>query len=515
MALDRYSLVRDLCLPTLLFAALGAMSWAVRGCVGFGGSSGCIFAGVLWGTAWWFLAQSGGQATSRRYTSGWIVLAMTVGIGMSGARGWMQWHSFFDGKLQTNYAAGEFLPISRVYGFVWLFIAGVPWAGVGACLLAWCGSLRETRGWHWAIRIACGIGGALLARSLFFTFPQFFLPLYESLVDRYQDIEHNPNLGRLINDSRSAILHMGLYLGLLAYEVARRDWKNVVLITTVGVVSGAGWSLFQTWKWASHVWPDTSFNWWRCWESSGGISIGIAYGLAWFLVNRGMSDEEQALFKARRSIAGPNLEWLFVFLLVIVPFGVLMVEEVNQWGFLMLAVLGVFAVLYYLLRGPLDAEELLPTNQVHGDPNLERFGLYLGLILGLGFSLRNGLKGWFFIHYGRDEYYGEVLWQILGPGILLCLAALCVWTVVRPLPRDFRGNIFPHAYGLIWLVLIFQNVLAQLVTGPLSEWSEFVFSIYYLLLFAITALIVMLYSGRVERDIAGLETGRQGVAWPE
>jgi hypothetical protein len=48
----------------------------------------------------------------------------------------MQWPSFFDGHLQTNTARGEFAPIGRAYGFLWLFIAGVPWAGIGACLLA-------------------------------------------------------------------------------------------------------------------------------------------------------------------------------------------------------------------------------------------------------------------------------------------------------------------------------------------------------------------------------------------
>ena len=94
-------------LPTLLFAALGGMTWAVRGCSGFGAVAGCVFAGVMWGAAWWFIAQAPGGARTRRYGSGWIVLALTVGIGLSGARGWMQWPSFFEGKLMTNAAEGR------------------------------------------------------------------------------------------------------------------------------------------------------------------------------------------------------------------------------------------------------------------------------------------------------------------------------------------------------------------------------------------------------------------------
>ena len=94
-------LTHDLVLPTLLFAVLGAMTWAIRGCSGFGGSMGCVFAGVMWGAAWWFIAREPGAEQSRRYASGWIILAVTAGVGMSGARGWMQWHSFFLGHLQN------------------------------------------------------------------------------------------------------------------------------------------------------------------------------------------------------------------------------------------------------------------------------------------------------------------------------------------------------------------------------------------------------------------------------
>jgi len=425
---SRRDLTHDLVLPTLLFAVLGAMTWAIRGCSGYGGSMGCVFAGVTWGAAWWFIARDPDANQSRRYSSGWIILALTVGIGISGARGWMQWPSFFEGRLQTNYAEGAFVPISRAYGFLWLFIAGVPWAGIGACMLAWCGSKRRTRVWHWGLRIACGIGGILVARFLFDTFPQVFLPLYGTMKSQYQDLQTNPNLRRLINDNRSAITHMGLYLGFLTYEIGRRDWKNVTLILAVGLLNGLGWSACQNWRWAAGIWQNASFNWWRCWESSGGISIGVAYGVAYYLVNRRMSEEEAAI------------------------------------------------------RGPLS------TNY---RPNLERFGLYLGLILGLGLSIRSGLKGWANIYLGNEDYWSMVFWRIIGPLMLVCLAALVVWILLRRIPKGFQGDVFPHAYRVIWVVLIVQNVLAQLVTGPLSHWHETAFNIYYVLLFIISAVIVV------------------------
>ena len=154
------NLTNDLFLPTIMFTALGGMTWAVRGCSGFGAVPGCIFAGVMWGTAWWYLAYEPKGEQTRRYSSAWIVLAVTLGVGISGGRGWMQWPSFFEGRLDTNVGKGEFVPISTFYGFLWLFIAGVPWAGLGACTLAWCGSIKETRVFHWVGRIGCGIGTA-------------------------------------------------------------------------------------------------------------------------------------------------------------------------------------------------------------------------------------------------------------------------------------------------------------------------------------------------------------------
>ena len=419
-------LAHDFLLPTLLFACLGAMTWAVRGCSGFGAANGCLFAGITWGTAWWFIARDPGRRQSRGYSSGWVVLALAVGLAMAGARGWMQWPSFFNGRLMTDASAGKFVPIPRIYGFVWLFIAGMPWAGLGACLLAWCGSRRPFPAWLWAVRLGCGFGVMYLALFLFYQLPEVFLPLYSTIKPQYHDFHANPNLRRLFNDNRAAIQHLGLYLGFLLFEVGRRDWKNVKLILTVGVLNGLGWAMCQNWQWATRVWPDGHFNFWRCWESSGGISIGIAYGVAYYLANNRMSEPEMAA-------------------------------------------------------------------QGTSNPNLERLGAYLGLLLGLGISIKNGLKGWCNIYIGNENYWNGVLWKIIGPLMLVGLVAI-LWRIWRRrLPKAFEGDVFPHAYRLVWLMLIVQNVIAQLITGPWTAWSEVAFSIYYLVLFFLSAVILYHY----------------------
>jgi hypothetical protein len=265
---------------------------------------------------------------------------------------------------------------------------------------------------------------AFLARAAFTRYPEVFLPLYDSIHSQYADLAHNPNLRRLIGDNRSAITHLGLYLGFLLAEIIRRDWRNATLITTVGLLNGVGWALCQNWKWAAPLWPQGNFNWWRCWESSGGISIGVAYGIAYYLTNRQMTD-----------------------------------EQIRQ-------------------------------NVPNARPNLERFGAYLGLVFGLGLSLKNGLKGWANIYIGNENYWNHVLWQIIGPSMLVVLMGLTAWIFFRRLPRHYQGDVFPHAYRLIWLVLIWQNVIAQLVTGPRSNWNEMAFKLYYVLLFLLSSIVI-------------------------
>jgi hypothetical protein len=112
-------------------------------------------------------------------------------------------------------------------------------------------------------------------------------------------------------------------------------------------------------------------------------------------------------------------------------------------------------------------------------PNLERWGAYTGLILGLGLSIKNGLKGCANIYLGNESYWNDVFMNITGPLMILGMAAVSAWILLRPGTADPQNDPFPHACGMIWLVLLVQNILAQLVTGPL--------------LFVITAVIIYHY----------------------
>ena len=127
---------------------------------------------------------------------------------------------------------------------------------------------------------------------------------------------------------------------------------------------------------------------------------------------------------------------------------------------------------------------------------LERIGLYLGLIWGLGLSIKNGLRGWANIYIGNEDHWEQVLWRIIGPAMLLSSVAAILWIRSRPPMDNSAAVAFRRPARAIWLVLIVQNTIAQLVTGPWTSWSEVAFSIYYLLLFATSAVIVYHYSYR-------------------
>ena len=83
-----------------------------------------------------------------------------------------------------------------------------------------------------------------------------------------------------------------------------------------------------------------------------------------------------------------------------------------------------------------------------------------------------------------------MLWAVIGPAMLAVLAGLILWIRKRPLLLNPAPNVFPNDYALVWLVLITQNLIAQLVTGPHTVWNEMAFKIYYLLLMTICAVVL-------------------------
>jgi hypothetical protein len=120
--------------------------------------------------------------------------------------------------------------------------------------------------------------------------------------------------------------------------------------------------------------------------------------------------------------------------------------------------------------------------------------VYLGLVYGLGLSLRKALKGGANLYVGNEDAWDTFFWNWVAFGMLACLVAGMAWLLAQARRRRLPVEVSRNPAAVIWLVLIAQNVLAQVVTGPLwgprASWNEFAFSILYIVLFCLTAAIV-------------------------
>jgi hypothetical protein len=274
----------------LSFITAGLYSWAIRGSAGYGATMGCLFAGILWGILWyWFsnLLSINDGNTTLRYNRAWAIPALFLGIGLSGMQGWMQWPNWVNGKFYLNWQTQTFIHINPALGYMWWFIVALHWGGMGAIALAWTSPNKPLKWYDWSIRLGMGAIGISLVYFFFTFIPTLFLPFYNSL--NGYDITLYPQLVRVINDNKQAILWFGAWLGFLVYEIVRKDWNNVGLILIVSIVTGILWMVCQFifWVWLpNRVFPEVFFNWWRVWESAAGGAIGIAYGLGFILFNK-------------------------------------------------------------------------------------------------------------------------------------------------------------------------------------------------------------------------------------
>ncbi|HEV8543839.1 MAG TPA: hypothetical protein VGR78_15715 [Verrucomicrobiae bacterium] len=92
-----------------------------------------------------------------------------------------------------------------------------------------------------------------------------------------------------------------------------------------------------------------------------------------------------------------------------------------------------YGVAYYLVNRPLSERERATSGpHLRNEcPSLERLGAYLGLLFGLGLSVKNGLKGWANLYLGKEDYWNGVFWRIIGPllivGTVILIARIRWW----------------------------------------------------------------------------------------
>jgi hypothetical protein len=309
----RAEIVGELVLPAILMSLLGGYYWAIRGSPG----GGAQFPGLGWGLAWYYLSYEKQEHKRRVYSAGWVVLAIAVGVRMGGNIGYGSYISWIKHMFHLEYQ-GTWIPVVAWPGYVYLFFCGLQWGGIPGVLISWCGSKKPLKAKDWVVRFAFGISGALIAYGLVSSFPRLFYPLYSE--GYYADPVAYPQCQNVIRITHEVVIAVGLFLGFWAYEIVRKDWRNVLLSMTLALgfaipfVGSAFWHLM-------YLHSELALDWWKNWEMSIGLGGGVAFGLCYYLYNRPIEADKQALVRVRPYSVHRNAErligvyfplWLFL-----------------------------------------------------------------------------------------------------------------------------------------------------------------------------------------------------------
>ncbi|NMC07018.1 MAG: hypothetical protein GYA24_17500 [Candidatus Lokiarchaeota archaeon] len=410
--------------PPVALVTVATFGWAIRGQAGFGAVPGCVFAGTLIACTWYYWSTRDSlEGTMRPYSSGWSLLALILGIGIEGMHGWSQYGTWIQGKFWIG--QNVYWDLNPAFGYAWLFVAAVPLGATGAVFLAWTrqGDHLSTR--HWLFRIAFGGVGLGIAIVLFLALRSVILPYWD--LAPYNDFENWEGCMDTYFQIMQAMLFMGLFLGFLAFEIWRKHWQNVKLVSIVGLITGVGWLIAKTWMFADEAFPGVSWNWWRCWEASGGFAIGLGYAVAFIACNK------------RQNVAPTGESGTSV-------------ASHPRWQCL-----------------------------------LERYlGTYAALITGFTYALTSGIDGIFAIY--DDEALAMPYHVIAGIMFASSCGIALLGDFLRRAPHaDVIDLDSDHvAIGRLYPVLLSALfIIGLLVTGPITSSSERAFIYFYIVLWAI------------------------------
>lgn len=263
-----------------ILSLMGGFYWAIRGTGGFGGESGGMLAGAGWGL-WWLLASAKGlDAVRRPYGSPWAFTAITMGIAFGGFTGYGVYISWLNGKFYLYYPENP-RDIAPWIGFLMLFLSGLQWGGITGVFLSWCAPAVPVTWRTWCIRLAAGLGAGYFGLWLIKAYPGLYLPFYSEGI---YDVVDPRGVPRPVYQFEPIASNLAAYLGFMAVELLRRDFRAVKVMLTLGLgfalpfCVGAVWHTFQG--------SSLPLGWWKHWEMSIGLGGGAALGLAFWLFNR-------------------------------------------------------------------------------------------------------------------------------------------------------------------------------------------------------------------------------------
>ncbi|HOZ49260.1 MAG TPA: hypothetical protein PLO37_25325 [Candidatus Hydrogenedentes bacterium] len=253
----------DLWLPMLLFGAMGAIAWAIRGTGGWNGVDGTIVPGLTWGVLWYYLCRRKGIDARG------IALWLGLGIALGGELGYGQYVSWIRGQFHVG---DEIVPIAPWVGYVWFAICGIGWGAPGGIALGWAlGDRASAR--RWAARIfvpaATALGGWLLVKACpWIFFPHHDLGLYAGALDSH--------LERTVYTNTQNFVVVAWWMGAMIVAAFQRDRSTLTAGAIIGGGFGPGFLLSALWCLGYSHAPQY-IDWWKMWELNAGLFLGILY----------------------------------------------------------------------------------------------------------------------------------------------------------------------------------------------------------------------------------------------
>ncbi|TWU13691.1 hypothetical protein CA54_25260 [Symmachiella macrocystis] len=230
---DNRTSMREVVLVSLVFAGMGAITWAIRGTAGWGGMDGTLVPGLTWGLLWWYVCwQKGIDARG-------IPLWLGLGITLGGELGYGQYVSWLRGDFNVG---DEILPISAWLSLAWFGVCGIGWAAPGGIALGWTFAGRKSLG-VWLARLMIPLGFAFLTRIAIQTWPWLFFPKWD--LGLYVAESNATAAAEASTSTQGTMLAIWFFCALLSViacvlttKVTLPQWiARGVQISAVGIVS--------------------------------------------------------------------------------------------------------------------------------------------------------------------------------------------------------------------------------------------------------------------------------------
>ncbi|HOO57359.1 MAG TPA: hypothetical protein PLN69_11085 [bacterium] len=279
----------------LLFALAGALYWGMRGAGGYGGISGAVIPGLMWGLIWYNLLQA------RIINNPWIVIACVLGFGLGGFNGYGQFTSWVNGRFGIS-GRENWVFIEPWVGYLWMFAVGAGWGGLGAHLVGLV--IKKDSAIINIARLLCLPVGAVLGNMIVAGNPQIFAPLY---TPEMYDPKVCTQCVRTLNTLPIIGSFWGMLLLTAVFDLVRRDWKRLSVLGIISFGFGiafSGCSVFHT----MHDYAP-GFDWWKMWEMSLGAVAGGSIGIAFLSFKTPPPGNKH---RAAAQFIGADFMWFFI-----------------------------------------------------------------------------------------------------------------------------------------------------------------------------------------------------------